>query len=153
MKVIKRLDDYISVRVSDKIPTVDTRVEENRIKELVDVVEKEFREEMRNFKLKFLDECEEKYPELKTLIKCTDYSTDLYGVYGSIFAKNAQSAERSSYMLRRTVHERIVLQIELSEKALTLDEIDNIIFAEIEKALEPSPSTTVVKEDLNEDNV
>lgn len=149
VKITKRLDDYILVRVSDKIPKVDIRVEENRIKELVNIVEKEFREEVRNLKLKFLNECEEKYPELKTLIKDTGYSTDLYGVYGSVFARNVQNAEQSSYTLRRTVHERIVLQIELSGRDLTLDEIDTIIFEEIEKASNPSPDTASAVSTIN----
>ena len=136
MKVLKRLSDYISVIVSNKIPVIDTRAEEYRMKELIETLEKDFREEVYKLKLKFLDECEEKHPELKTLIRDADYSTDLYKTYGSVFAKNIQNAEKSSYMLRRTVQERVILQIELSDKDLTLDDVDTIIFAEIEKALE-----------------
>lgn len=141
MKVLKKLQDYILVRVSDKIPVHNACEDERSMRTLIDVLEQEFIAKVKELKQQFLEECEQKYPELKTLVKDTGPCTNLYNVYGSDFAKTVQALERKSYMVRRKVCERISLILELSQKDLSLDEIDEIITEEIFKALDNTDST------------
>ena len=138
MKVLKRLEEYISVIVSNKVPVTDTTYEEHRVHDIVENLEKEFREKTHESKMRFFEECEEKYPELKLLTRDSGYSLDLYSVYGSSFADKVRKRERDSYTTRRKIHERIVLQIELSKEDLNLDEIDTIIYSEIAKFVTPA---------------
>lgn len=152
MKVIKKLDDYIAVKVSDKIPIVDSHADEQRIRLIIDDLEKEFREIVHELKIKFQNDAEAKWPELKDISKDIGYTCDLYNVYGSVFSKRVSELERKSYSIRQAVHKRIVLQIELSEKNLNLDEIDLIIATEIAKATPPAAvvvSADEVTEEIN----
>ena len=153
MKVIKKLDDYIAVKVADKIPVADSRAEEQRIRLIIEDLEKEFRNTLRELKLKFQNDAEAKYPELKDVSRDIGYCIDLYNVYGSAFAKRASELERKSYNIRQAVHKRIVLQIELSEKNLTLDEIDAVIAVELANVIAPAVDTVSANKAIEEKDV
>lgn len=138
MKVTKRLSDYIAIKVESKIPIMNNCAIERDINSLMEALNKEFVEKVNILKDEFLKEAEEKYPQLKHLTRNSFDKFHLYHVYGSDFENNIRKLEREEHYKRRTVHERVLLRLELSSKELSLDDIDLIIEAEIAKVTLPS---------------
>ena len=153
MKVIKKLDDYISVKVSDKIQISDSNAEAQKIRYILDSISEEFLEKVKQLKQSFFEDCEKRYPELKQLTRDTTCSSEMYKFYNTIFTQAISEREKHLYALRKIVHDRIVLQIELSEESLNLDDIDNIIYREICSGLDSiKPTETINENSDNTDN-
>lgn len=153
MKVTKRLSDYIAVKVESKLPITNTACTTERdIRSLINSLSQEFVEKISVLRDEFLKEAEEKYPQLKHLLRRPFDDFRLYTVCGSDFAENYQELKRREQCERKAIQERIVLRIELADEGLSLDDIDLIIEAEIAKATPPSVEIVSAEEVTDENN-